>query len=105
MPMREIRPRTTRHATWVADIGIDELQAGDDPAAWLELGFEVADGGLVRIGPVIVRLDGETTAWTMQAAAVEVRPHPNGAVALDHVVLLTDSRDRTAAALVDAGGE
>jgi len=31
--------------------------------------------------------------------------HPNGAVAIDHVVVFTDSRDRTTAALVAAGGD
>ena len=31
--------------------------------------------------------------------------HPNGALAIDHVVVFTDDRDRTAAALVAAGGD
>jgi hypothetical protein len=34
-----------------------------------------------------------------------VSPHPNGATAIDHVVVFTDDRDRTAAALAAAGGD
>jgi hypothetical protein len=34
-----------------------------------------------------------------------VSPHPNGATAIDHVVVFTDDRDRTAVALAAAGGD
>jgi hypothetical protein len=103
-----------------------ELLSGDHPAAWTRLGFAVQDGDLVRLGAVGVRLTGEggglggwllegsgpgsvdgiPTTWTSAApsgpAAVA---HPNGALALDHVVLFTDDRDRTCGALAAAGGD
>jgi len=47
-----------------------------------------------------------TAAAGPAASAGGMTPfHPNGAVAVDHTVVLTDSRDRTAAALVAAGGD
>lgn len=104
-----------------------ELICGDDPARWADLGFTVSDGETVRIGGVIVRcdgaggglrgwvlrgdggppsLDGVPTAWTAGPPPEAPAPaHPNGAIGLDHVVLLTDSCDRTARALVDAGAD
>ena len=100
------------------------LTCGDDPAAWEALGFGVA-GGSCRLGPVAVRLDaqggglggwtlgvagdgavdGIPTAWRGEAADEGPATHPNGVTGLDHVVIFTDSRDRTVAALVDAGGD
>jgi hypothetical protein len=105
-----------------------ELEAGDDPAAWTALGFAVDDGGVVRLGGVGVRLtgaggglrgwqlagagdpgaiEGVATTWSAAAPVIPgtLPRHPNGATALDHVVLLTDDRDRTVAALVAAGGD
>jgi hypothetical protein len=119
-----------RHAPGVT--ALLELTCGDDPDGWVRLGFSVSDGDLVRVGAVAVRLTGEggglrgwtlagdggppeiegiPTAWRAPAAgageavADEAVAHPNGALALDHVVLLTDHRDRSAAALVAAGGD
>lgn len=37
--------------------------------------------------------------------AVAASPHPNGATVIDHVVVFTDDRDRTADALAAAGGD
>lgn len=83
------------------------------------LGFAVRDGAL-RVGPVTVRCDGRgggLRGWTLAGAGpadvdgIPTRwaPHPPpvapGERGLDHVVALTDSRDRTAAALVAAGGD
>jgi hypothetical protein len=106
-----------------------ELDCGDDPAAWTRLGFAVSDGDLVRLGSVRVRLsgrggglrgwvlegddaapavDGIATRWAPAAPPGDppvALAHPNGATGLDHVVLLTDDRDRSAAALVAAGGD
>jgi hypothetical protein len=103
-----------------------ELRSGDDPFAWARLGFSVSDGDPLRLGPLAVRLDGGggglrgwtltgdggpgeidgvPTAWAPEAPAPAAPVHPNGAFALDHVVLLTDDRDRTAAALVGVGGD
>jgi hypothetical protein len=39
------------------------------------------------------------------ARAARASPHANGARAVDHVVVFTDDRDRTAAALAAAGGD
>jgi len=110
-----------------------ELVVADDPAAWAALGFAPDDAGRVLLGPLAVRLagraagegivalvlDGEAAGdadgLPLRGAAGSVRSagagdagpaaHPNGAVAIDHAVVLTDSRDRTTAALVAAGGD
>ena len=103
-----------------------ELLCGDDPSAWTDVGFTVEDGELVRVGAVTVRCDGRggglrgwtlagdgpsdvdgiETAWRDGPATPDDVPgHPNGAIELDHVVVFTDDRDRTAAALVRAGGD
>lgn len=103
-----------------------ELVCGDDPAAWAALGFAVASDGTCQVGAVRVRidggggglrgwvldgeqgpesLDGLATSWRAAAPQDPAPEHPNGAVALDHVVVFTDSRDRTVAALVGAGGD
>ena len=106
---------------------LHELIAGDEPDAWTRLGFAVEDGEIVRVGGVRVRLDGEggglrewvlrgdggpevvggiPTRWTSEASDAEPAPlHPNGTLALDHVVLFCDSRDAVVAELVDAGGD
>jgi hypothetical protein len=50
----------------------------------------------------------EPTAASARAARRDppaVSPHPNGATAIDHVVVFTDDRDRTAVALAAAGGD
>lgn len=104
-----------------------ELVTGDDPAVWADLGFAVHDGDVVRVGGVGVRLggdggglrgwvlageddgpasvDGVPTTWVAPGPAVDHVDHPNGALALDHVVLMTDDRDRSSAALAAAGGD
>jgi hypothetical protein len=103
-----------------------ELQTGDDPVAWQRLGFTI-DDGTCTIGSVTVRLDGDggglrgwtfgggegpeaidgiATSWAQPPPHPGREPsHPNGATAIDHVVVFTDDRDRTASALVDAGGD
>jgi hypothetical protein len=101
-----------------------ELICGDEPSAWTALGFAISDGGLIRVGAVTVRCDGEggglrgwvlpgdgasevdgiPTAWAAEVATA-APAHPNGATELDHVVVFTDDRDRTSAALVAAGGD
>ena len=50
----------------------------------------------------------EPTAASARAARRDppaVSPHPNGATAIDHVVVFTDDRNRTAVALAAAGGD
>ncbi len=103
------------------------LEIGDAPDAWSALGFAVRDGACA-IGGVTLALTGAgggLRAWTLAggggppsldglptrwaAAASEPPgapdPHPNGAVSLDHVVVLTAELDRTTGAFARAGAE
>jgi len=102
------------------------LTIGDDPAAWRALGFAVAGDGTCRIGLVAVVLDGAgeglrewtlrgeegpaevdglATRWSAVApSSPGVGEHPNGAIAIDHVVVFTEERERTTGALERAGG-
>ncbi|HZU40866.1 MAG TPA: VOC family protein [Solirubrobacteraceae bacterium] len=99
------------------------LDVGDPPERWAALGFEVRDGevglGGVRLhlgarGKGIVgwslagvlegaALDGLTTSFAAACAGEAAPTHPNGAVGLDHVVVVTPDFERTSAALRDAG--
>jgi hypothetical protein len=103
-----------------------ELELGGAAARWERLGFAVAGDGL-RIGAVSLRFTGEAPAgiagWTLVGAASadldglptrlgtaneaagEPPAHPNGVLALDHVVVFTPELDRTFAALEAAGLE
>jgi hypothetical protein len=95
------------------------ITVGGDPDAWRALGFQVdgagaiaLDNGAIRLvdGAAGVRalvLDGGPTAASVDGVAVDAGPtmaagdHPNGAFALDHVVVTTDSLERTSAAFAD----
>lgn len=103
---------------------IDELVAADPPEAWERAGFLVEDGEC-RIGTVRLRLAGseggglvgwslrgiETTELDGLPTTISRRPppepppgeHPNGTVAIDHVVAFSPDLDRTAARLHAAG--
>ena len=88
---------------------IDELEIADDPVAWDAAGFDVADG-LCRVGRVRLRLAGKgprrgIVGWTLgeQAAGDAAGPHPNGAVRVDHVVMLSPDLDWTVAELESQG--
>ena len=112
---------------------IVEIDVGDDPAAWTALGFTV-EADVARLGTVDVRLVGAggergrgLVGWTLatpEAAAsgdVDGLPtrfgvttatppgggsrHPNGVVAIDHLVVLTPDLDRTTEALGAVGVE
>jgi hypothetical protein len=103
-----------------------ELVCGDDPSAWRALGFAVSGDGACSLGPLTLRLrgggggvtswvlggeagpeaiDGIATSWRAGDLPDGSPPHPNGVTGVDHVVVLTDSRDRTVAALRDAGSD
>ena len=103
-----------------------ELVIADPPEHWRALGFDVDDHGHMDIGAVRVRLGGEgsgITAWSLMRVNAMgsidglptpvprvLRPppfktHPNGATGIDHVVILSSSLDRTAAAFARAGIE
>ena len=84
------------------------LVLGDAPQAWEALGFTV-DGSAAVVGGVELRLTGEGGGirdWVV-AADVTARPaspgHPNGALAVDHVVLLASDLAATTERLVGEG--
>jgi hypothetical protein len=97
------------------------LCVADPPERWAALGFSVADSSVV-VGGVVLRLGCEgrgIVAWSLSGGArvdglpvADVTPaaeasvavaHPNGAVALDHMVVTTPDFDETAEALAGAG--
>jgi hypothetical protein len=99
-----------------------EIVIGDDPAPWAALGFAVHDGactvGGVRLvlaggepgfqrvvftGLAAERPDGLPFVAGAATAPPDESSGPLGAVAVDHVVALTDSLDRTTGALEAAG--
>jgi hypothetical protein len=99
-----------------------EIEIGDAPERWAALGFTVAGGALTVGGVRLVLAGGEPgihrvafTGLTAErpdglpfvAAGAEgptgAAAHPIGAVAIDHVVALTDDLDRTSGALEAAG--
>lgn len=109
-------------------VELDGLVVGDEPEAWAEAGFTVDDDGIVRVGQVRIRLAGRDDgkrilSWVLRGApagtesvdglptavttdpACEPATHPNGVLALDHLVALTPDVARTVAALGDLGVE
>jgi Glyoxalase-like domain len=88
---------------------IDELEIADEPVAWSAAGFDVADG-LCQVGRVRLRLVGKgarrgIVEWTLGKAASgePAGPHPNGALRVDHVVMLSPDLDRTVDELESQG--
>ncbi len=88
---------------------IDELAIADEPAAWSRAGFDVRDG-VCRVSRVRLRLAGRgerrgILGWTLgdEVAAEAAAPHPNGAVRVDHVVMLSPELDRTVVELESQG--
>jgi hypothetical protein len=105
-------------------VTIDELNVADEPGAWAALGFEV-DGDTCVVGDLRIRLtgaesgkglsgwslrevestelDGLPTSRSDRQPPSERSEHPNGIVALDHVVAITPALERTVARLQGAG--
>lgn len=103
---------------------IDELTVADAPDAWSALGF-VVDGDTCVVGDVRIRLagaeagkglvgwslrevtgtdlDGLSTEQSDRPAPGESPNHPNGITAIDHVVAITPTLERTVAAFEAAG--
>jgi hypothetical protein len=104
---------------------IDEITLADEPERWAALGFAVTDG-VCRLGDVRLRLAGEhagrgivswslrdvqsaeldglpTTLSTRAIPADEPPEHPNGVLAIDHVVAMSPSFERSVEALELAG--
>jgi hypothetical protein len=107
-----------------AGVTIDELVLADQPERWSALGFDVGDD-CVQLGTVRLRLAGESAGrgivgWSLRAIAsteldglatsrsdsaarAPAPEHPNGVLAVDHVVAMTPALDRSVAALQAAG--
>jgi hypothetical protein len=103
---------------------IDQITLADDPERWEALGFTVANA-VVQLGTVRVMLAGRDAGrgilgWALRAITSsqldglpttrselpphnEVPEHPNGVIAIDHVVAMSPSLDRTVRALRSAG--
>ena len=102
------------------------LALGVPPQTWADLGFAVDAGARSRIGGVELGLGGGATGitgWTLRGvvpadegidglpttvvaaprAQAEPYGHPNGAAAVDHVVVATPDHGRTLQAFVGAG--
>jgi hypothetical protein len=105
-------------------VTIEEIALADDPERWEALGFAVA-GAAVQLDAVRVSLAGRDAGrgiigWSLRGVAsneldglpttyshppppTQEHEHPNGIVAIDHVVAMTPALDRTVRALQDAG--
>ncbi len=98
---------------------LTELHVGDPPERWEALGFAV-EQGRCDLGGVGVLLGGAgegITAWAVEGIVEEIDglpnasptvaggtpAHPNGALGIDHVVVVTPDFDRTARLLEAAG--
>jgi hypothetical protein len=110
---------------------IRNLSVADDPDTWARLGFVVEDGA-VRVGSVSFNLTGAQdgglrgiTSWLLGddesmpasidglvTSSISGQPpvssppvHPNGIVAIDHLVVSTPNIDRTVSAFEDLDWE
>jgi hypothetical protein len=97
---------------------LETISLPDSPAAWEALGFTVEDEA-IALGGVRIRLGG-TAALELRGLGAGIdldglpigssatpppppAEHPNGATAVDHVVVLTPDIERTARKLAAAG--
>jgi hypothetical protein len=95
------------------------IVTGGEPAAWVRLGFALEEDGSACVGGLRL-LTGGDELRVEAAGLAEERPdglpitattapvcgggaHPNGALAVDHVVAITDDLERTCDALEGAG--
>ena len=88
---------------------IDALEIADEPADWSAAGFTVQDA-VCPVSRMRLQLVGKgpkrgILGWTLgETASADAAPaHPNGAVRVDHVVLLSPDLDRTVAELESQG--
>lgn len=112
-------------------VTIEEITVADPPEAWAAAGFTVATDGTSQVGRVRLRFVGRDRGkrilgWTLRGArdgalversidglvtdvgteapsAGSGDAHPNGATAIDHVVVLTPDLDRTVTAFEAVG--
>lgn len=109
-----------------SEVRAERLVVGGDPAAWAAIGLTVLDDGSVPFLFTSLRIDPAAPAgirtWELSGVARDVTSidglatvpvptgtptlveHPNGGIELDHVVVLTNSLDRTCAAVEGATG-
>lgn len=109
------------------NVRVVAFRVGGEPERWRELGFEVRGEGTVALSDVRIDLReaaeaGVIDSWALDGAAVpesvdglpteaatrgssEPGAHPNGAIGIDHVVVLTPSLERTTAAFAELGIE
>jgi hypothetical protein len=107
----------------VPDAQLAGLEVGDPPERWGALGFTVGADGTVALGGIVVRLgaSGEgITGWTLAGIeptsdidglpttvilepSAAVAQHDNGAIGIDHVVIVTGDFERTSEALAACG--
>jgi hypothetical protein len=106
-------------------VTIDEIVVADSPDSWTDAGFRVDEDGTCRVGHVRVRLVGRDRGkriigWSLRGLApdadvdglpttvsdtdpCEPAEHANGALLIDHIVLLTPDQPRTVAAFERVG--
>ncbi|BBX90744.1 glyoxalase [Mycolicibacterium boenickei] len=109
-------------------VTVDEFEVADAPDAWERAGFTVDTGAVCRVGHVRIRLVGRDrgtgiVGWSLRglppqgpfddldgvptvrssAATAQPATHPNGATAIDHVVLLSPDLGRTVSSLTAIG--
>src|SRR5208282_5124439 len=108
----------SQHTDTRAEVTIDEIELADEPRRWRELGLDVRDGvrllgrgdaagrgitGWSLRGISSTDLDGLPTRRSDSALGEPAGEHPNGVLAIDHVVVFSPDLDRTMAALQAAG--
>jgi len=100
------------------------LDVAVEPEAWRSIGFAVDHGGICSADGVSIRLGAagrKIVAWSLDGVASgtaidglitahapvgrAATDHPNGTVALDHLVVLSPAPERTVAALAEHGIE
>jgi hypothetical protein len=110
-------------------VTVDELQIADPADAWARAGFGVDSDAVCRVGGVDIRLVGRDhgtgiVGWTLGglpsdgsiadldgvpttagpgAVDATVAKHPNGVIAIDHVVLLSPDLGRTVESMAAIG--
>jgi hypothetical protein len=109
-------------------ITVDEFEVADPADAWTRAGFGVDSDAVCRIGGVGIRLVGRgrgtgIVGWSLRglppdssledldgvpttrsgAVTAVSGPHPNGVIAIDHVVLLSPDLGRTVESLAGVG--